>query len=980
MHGLDRTSLLLNMAPDGIVSEPQGSDPNFDASLGCLISPYLRDLAAQLSSVSGLAPGEGNVVLQATRVALYHVLHGKLARVLLLELNGMRMRGALTGSPQERWTQFLEYSSSIEFWRQLEPHYPSLLPRVDTLSRNRCVAALEFARRWSADRSAWRALVGSGCDELKGLRFGAGDSHLGGRSVAIAELADGEHVIYKPRSLAGDMALRDFVDALRHHHPSLGVGVPRSVTRRDHGWSEFIAHRYAATPAEVRDFYRGIGQWIAIMRLLGASDLHAENVIAHAATPFVIDCETLFTPPALRVTTVFGDALDCAMELSSGSVLNLGLLPGRGMGLGWRGVDTSGVGMLNDQQPSLTEPGIVAAGTDEARIGKVRGAVRTAQNHPAARPALAQYWPEVLAGFDALDAVLRRLDSEGLLEPMVEVFRGSTIRIVPRPTESYAELGRMLWHPVSLHKLEEAKARAASVMARMAGNLPDAPGEAPIIQAEIEDLLVGDIPMFIARVPASGPRTDWINGPRGQRWRAVEDPLAIALERWRNVDHALDRRMIQASLVSAYLNEGVLPAAVSKLPSECGAGDIDARRRTQAARIVSQLVQLAIRGNDGTVTWIAPVMSNAGWSVQPVTTDLYNGLAGMALLVAAYRREVVAGRADCVQGVDDLHRRILRSLQRFDRQLDELSEEKTARMPPLGCYTGLGSQIWAYLAMERMGDAEGTGLARATGLSEHLVRIADADANPDLLSGIAGAIAALLMLHGATGRDDVLAKAVTVGDRLCSLAKVDAGRASWPTEEWPQAVGGFAHGATGIAWALAKLAKASGEQRFEDMARAGFAFEESLYDEAERNWLDLRHIQDAAPAAAAWCHGSAGIGLAHLDLDPALGDPVSERIVRRAVAATCREGFGWNHCLCHGDFGNLELLQRASACSFVPDGFGADHLLDRLVTSLEIHGPSCGVASDAFIPGLMPGIGGIAYQLLRAHPASDLPSLLVPGI
>lgn len=31
--------------------------------------------------------------------------------------------------------------------------------------------------------------------------------------------------------------------------------------------------------------------------------------------------------------------------------------------------------------------------------------------------------------------------------------------------------------------------------------------------------------------------------------------------------------------------------------------------------------------------------------------------------------------------------------------------------------------------------------------------------------------------------------------------------------------------------------------------------------------------------------------------------------------------------------------------------FGADHPLDRLVTSLEFHRPSCGVASDAFIPG-----------------------------
>ena len=34
---------------------------------------------------------------------------------------------------------------------------------------------------------------------------------------------------------------------------------------------------------------------------------------------------------------------------------------------------------------------------------------------------------------------------------------------------------------------------------------------------------------------------------------------------------------------------------------------------------------------------------------------------------------------------------------------------------------------------------------------------------------------------------------------------------------------------------------------------------------------------------------------------------------------------------------------------------------------------------DAFVPGLMPGVGGVAYQLLRAHPDSNLPSILIPG-
>ena len=44
-------------------------------------------------------------------------------------------------------------------------------------------------------------------------------------------------------------------------------------------------------------------------------------------------------------------------------------------------------------------------------------------------------------------------------------------------------------------------------------------------------------------------------------------------------------------------------------------------------------------------------------------------------------------------------------------------------------------------------------------------------------------------------------------------------------------------------------------------------------------------------------------------------------------------------------------------------------------------GPVCGLARDVFVPGLLPGLGGVAYELLRAHPESRLPDVLMlsPG-
>jgi lantibiotic modifying enzyme len=101
---------------------------HFDASLGCLVRPALDELAAQLSSIKGLSARERDVITNASRESLYAVLHNKLSRLLVLELNSARETARLTAqNSEERWQQFLELSSQRSFWDDLAVHYPSLL-------------------------------------------------------------------------------------------------------------------------------------------------------------------------------------------------------------------------------------------------------------------------------------------------------------------------------------------------------------------------------------------------------------------------------------------------------------------------------------------------------------------------------------------------------------------------------------------------------------------------------------------------------------------------------------------------------------------------------------------------------------------------------------------------------------------------------------------------------------------------------------
>ena len=947
---------------------------HFDCVLGCLVSPAVDELAAQLCFVAGLSARERDAVIVAARELLFAVLHRKLSRLLVLELNAARVTGQLRGeNSEQRWHEFLQLSSRRAFWDDLAAQYPSLLRHVSVIVRNRCAATLHFARHWASDQQQLAILCDGDPGELHELRFGAGDSHGGGFTVAMLD-CEGGRLVYKPRSVAVDIALRSFVAELENDHGGeLGIGVPAVLDCGDYGWAEFITHRYAAGSDELGKFYRGIGHWLAIMRLLGGSDLHAENLIARGATPVVVDCETLFTPKIPPSPSGYGAALDRATELVTNTVITVGLLPGRAPGLALHGVDASALGNLPGQQPMQQHLDIINGGSDEARVGAVTVAAALSQNHPSPQPALAEYWPEVLSGFDDVTATLRRLDAARTLRKRLRVFKGCRIRVVLRRTEAYAEIARMLWHPVSLHRPEEARRRGFELLKKMADNVSMAPSDLTVINAELDDLLEGDIPYFSTIV--SKGRLD---GPRGTHWLRARNLVEAALANWRGADFALERDVIQASLVSAYINDGWIRDPVSPLPKRAGGGDMESRRRRQAAKIMRRLVADATYGDDGSVAWIAPVLSEIGWSVQPLQEDLYNGISGIALLAGAYLHEAASDRADPIAELDRLLSAALHTLHLAEaKRQQQRSEGPTTRPLSPGAYIGLGSQIWTYLALVHWGLDGGDGLQRACKLADEIPAAAALDDTNDLIHGIAGAIAPLLLLGRKTGHERYVHMASQLGDLLRERVEHRNGQAYWVHSYWPEGLGGFAHGVTGIGWALTLLARATCNARYEELAQEAFAFEDALFDEGEQNWRDLR-ILEGVKTRRSWCHGSVGIGLAHLNLDPTLCQASTRRIVRRAVAATWRREMGVNHCACHGDLGAWELLDRATVAGLAPKELSAPCMLDLILSSLEERGPSCGIGANVSAPGLLPGLGGAAYQLLRAHPENDLPSILIP--
>ncbi|MFD9741239.1 type 2 lanthipeptide synthetase LanM family protein [Umezawaea sp. NPDC059074] len=933
-----------------------------DPTLEWLVGPALDRLADHLAEIADLAAVEAEALVHATRAVLLDAVRRKVNRLLVLELNGARVTGRLTApDPEGRWDEFVRAASDPAFWHDLTRHYPALLDRLRVVVDNRCAAARAMAERFAADRPALRDLLGADAGELLAVEIGAGDSHRGGHTVALLRCAGGT-VVYKPRPMEVDAALSGLLALLTdgREHP---IRVPRALVRDSYGWAEHVGHRYCADDGELAAFYRNLGHWLAVMRLVSGTDLHAENIIACGPVPVVVDCESVFTPLPPHPPTGAGEATDRVAAMLNGTVLRTGLLPGRGAGLGWRGVDGSAMGMLPDQQPDVGLPELVGAGTDQARIAIVPQQLRPTENLPAPSPQLGRHWGGVLAGFDEMAARIDDLDRAGELEPALAVFADCVVRVVVRDSEAYTELARMLWHPVGLHDQPTAERKAEALLARHSLNTRG-PAEGAVHAAEVAELLVGDIPVFTT-TPAEG----WLHTPAGTVCGPRVDQVAAVLARWRAADLGLERRVTRAALVSAYLNQGTEPDLRRMTPPRPDVTNLDKRRRGLAADLVREVLAESVRGDDGTVTWFAPVLDRSGWQTTPLTPDLYGGTLGVAVLLAGYLHEVAAGRADRVDGVAEALDGTLRTARLTQRWWAEQATHTRRRPDPAGGYIGLGSQVWCWLALDRLGhDA----VADALFLAEQLPAAIDASEGPDLVVGTAGAIVPLLLLADRTRDDRWTDLAVRTGDRLVADALRPApGQACWSVPNWPGGIGGFAHGATGIGWALARLAAVTGETRFAALSDAAAAYEETWYDPGRQGWRDPR---EPSSLVAAWCHGAVGVGLAAADLLARDRRSVADRhadVLRRAAASAVRDGLGWTHTLCHGDLGVWELLVAA----------GHDRAeLDALVLGgVEEHGTTTGLAREVYSPSLLSGSGGVAYQLLRMHPDSDLPSVLLLG-
>jgi type 2 lantibiotic biosynthesis protein LanM len=624
---------------------------------------------------------------------------------------------------------------------------------------------------------------------------------------------------------------------------------------------------------------------------------------------------------------------------------------------------------------------VVDPGTDQMRLIRDFAMLPPALNRPTlggvpVNPL--RYVESILAGFtDTYRLLLHHRDELLSADGPLRRFGDVPIRAVLRPTRHYALIHAESYHPDVLRDALERD----RLLDRLWVAVPAQPELERIIAYEHADLTNGDIPLFTTRPASHDLFTS--TGQRIPDYFATTglDAAIAQIQAMSEQDLLRQQWIIKASLAAlAPGRHGPLPVSLNETPPSRHAGPnadtkfpSDDACLTAAHLVAKRLATLALREHNRT-SWLGlTLVHDRDWTIQPITPELYAGTLGVAFFLA-YSASLTSDRD---------HEQLARDViaQTASRLRDLTNEDTPTLTGSLGAFGAVGGAIYT---LSHVGT-----LWRDHDLIDLAARLACAaateaerDTNLDLINGIAGLVAAVHSLEQVRPSNPARDTIRRSADRLLTTAIQQNSGIAWRTPlASVQPLTGFSHGASGIATALLTAATTLDEPKYRNAALQALAYERDTFDLTHNNWPDYRILAGVQSGNDAymwsWCHGAPGIGLARLIALQHVASPDLEGDLQTAIASTINAGFGNNDSLCHGDLGNLELLVRARELGHHGDwesvlATEAARLVERLTAGRW----RCGVPGGVEIPGLMMGLAGIGYGLLRLGATVRVPSVL----
>jgi type 2 lantibiotic biosynthesis protein LanM len=923
---------------------------------------------------------------ESARATLRRSLLGELsslcAPALYERFGKARKSGAASADadrPQSATSQYDRFVADMKAggFHGLFEDKPVLLRLVASITRQWIDTSRELIMRLDADLASIRREILQSCthNRVAKIEGSLSDLHNGGRSVQIVSFEDGARVVYKPKDLGLDVAWRALIGRLNQADPPVELRAARVLARDGYGWAEFVDHTGCTDLVALRRFFERAGAWLALFHWFASSDMHQENMIAAGEHPVPIDLETILQANAVMHTTkdVEAQAFEAAMEAVDNSVMSVGLLPAYG-----RLPENKifAMGGMTSNWTSRTQLEWSNINCDNMRPAKLKKSSKIIPNLPHVDGQYAKFGDHIddfVAGFEQYARFLLSRTRDAKQGGLFDGFAGLAVRKVVRPTRFYYMLLQRLKHHRTMDDGVVWSAQA-DFLARLADWEQDWDPAWPLQRAERKALLALNVPHFVS--PSDRNEIHDASGILARNEGAAGfDVARMRVRSFEEHDIAWQVEVIRQNTATVSRSAGPVPSAeLPKLPGS-GAGtlltnDILVEEANNAA---AELLHSAIRRGPG-AAWIGLDWLGDSETSQlvPLGVDLYNGVSGIALFLAAHAS--VTGRAPS----QDL---ALAAVAHLRKRLKSRNAPRMARSLGIGGAIGLGSIVYALTVMSTCFRDRGLlddALVAAELFTDDLIA---ADRQLDVIGGSAGGILGLLRLYRDTQSGHVLERATKCGEHLLAQSRSGPeGCRSWSGQgSGPRPLNGMSHGAAGFAYALASLAAATGHDEFATAAEESITFENSSFDAERKNWPDVRG--DAEPLwPCQWCHGATGIGLARIATNRQ-GRLGSDRLVADVLRAL--DGLDLNRhrdvdTLCCGTLGNIEFMCEAGRT------LGRSDLGDRasrqLASVLERAASTRDYRWNAggrrFNLGFFRGLAGAGYTCLRRVDGS-LPNVLI---
>lgn len=893
------------------------------------------------------------------RTAFYNRMKQITMRTLLFEMELSGDCGELAGEGAEEQYRFFadHFLKDPAYLKGLYEEYPLLyqdmLRCLEMSARNLRELLDRFAQ--DADGLNERFFRGNPCRRIERIGGGDSDAHRGGRRVHILELDNGEKLVYKPRSLAVDESFGTF---LQWSCEGIGADYWRNPVwdRGDYGWCGWVEESPCHSREELKRYYRRNGILLGICYLLGSRDLHYENVIAHGEYPVIIDLEMGIGVREAEANSEGGTGVE---RVYQESVLRTGILPTYAWDAMGKGIHVGAMNAAGGQLAPFLVPVLVEPGTVRMHVEYRQPVTKQGKNLATLDGAFIRPWEflgDIEAGFEEVYSFL----SENRIQVLwqLELFQGVKIRYLIRQTQEYSMLLTAMYHP---DYMTEEEKRDHLLSSRLEGADKEQESRRKWIAAQEEaELRNGDIPYFWYRPE----ELDLCSG-RGGRLKAYFRETALEsvrdrLFRMERKDLERQKKWIRTALLMGERSRNVpVPEGdMSNTLSLENVGESKMPGLSVAERIGDFLLEEAVRSDDGKdVGWISILI--AGYQeqiylIRPMGLYLYDGLAGVAVFLQ--RLGIRTGKPCYGEMAERLIQRL------YAHTLAYRDERREADMPT-GAFSGEASIAYAYMLLYQA-ERKPEYLDYLYWQCQAVAAGFAGDRVYDVLGGNGGAILVLLEAYKLTGNRRYIRWAKEAGECLLAAAESFSWGWGWRNPVLQIPLTGFAHGASGMMLALAKLGYYTGEEKFHQAAYQAFLFEEHYYDAEVRDWQDLRgsgssENQGSQAYKMAWCHGWGGITMARRLAEKYAEGNLKEALCQTADFIREKEGtneLGETYCLCHGNCGNAAMYYGVRN----EKGQG---LLERAMAGLEEAEDirTCLGVQECGSFGLMGGITGIGY-------------------